>query len=653
MIGVSGGLFSIAGALEQGVSKADSMALAVEKFSGVTGLSAHTSSQLIAVMEKYGIDQAKVTTIAAFAEKTLGKLNDTTGKAAKSAALLDLENKKLAITAGGGSATAINKAIAEQKAKDAMDAGAASTTKLTALDAQYGLQLVDSKGKVADFATELNQVADLWVNKAIPADQKATVAAQLLGKGYVALIPMLALGSKGIAAASAEADKMGLTLKSAQDVKNVNDFIAAQRDAKDAVSGLEVQLGLLVMPDLAKGLTAFTGYVSTHQDDIKQMFSEGLSMAEALGTIITGTVLPAISSVAGAATKVWGMIPAPLRGLIVQGAVADRTLKFFFGMSPVHYVVSLAEGAVQKGLGKLVGGIFTKGSLTNPMIVKDISGGLGKGPGGGPGGVASDATTVAEDAGGGLAVGNTGAMLSGGAAVVAGAALSVAAVAAVGAVAIDQYQQISGQANDIATQTAKWAPTASLADLLKGQAAVQTGVKQLIAQGGYNPLAAGGEGGLGKAAQIIAAAIDARTSHFGGTGGNVGQDVYSVKTKTPAQAQQLAADMTRGLNPTPSQITTELRNEKAIASHEASANASARVGDRQALASLGSTTMRGSAAIVAAIQAMQYALAGRFLLNSPSLTHVAVRDVNTSANIRGSLGPDRRIGGSNSSPVRS
>ena len=91
MLAGGAGLFTLGGALEQGISKAETMALAVEKLTGVTGLSAHTASQLIAVMEKYGVETGKATTMAAFAEKTLGKLNETQGKAVKSAALLGLE----------------------------------------------------------------------------------------------------------------------------------------------------------------------------------------------------------------------------------------------------------------------------------------------------------------------------------------------------------------------------------------------------------------------------------------------------------------------------------------------------------------------------------------------------------------------------------
>ena len=79
--------FGVFGALEQGVKRVEDMGLAVEKLTGVTGLSVHSASQLVAVFEKFGVDAGAATTSAAFAEKTIGKLAATmtgSGAAAKS-----------------------------------------------------------------------------------------------------------------------------------------------------------------------------------------------------------------------------------------------------------------------------------------------------------------------------------------------------------------------------------------------------------------------------------------------------------------------------------------------------------------------------------------------------------------------------------------
>ena len=413
------GIFSIVGALEQGISKADEMALAVEKLSGVTGLNAHAASQLVAIMGKYGVDTDKATTLAAFAEKTLGKLAGTTGK-------------------------------------------------LTALDKKYGLSLVDSKGKVVDFQTELTQLADLYTNKAIPASERAAVAAQLLGRGYVALIPLLKLGAKGMAEAAAQADAMGLTLKTAEDVKNVTGFIAAQRDAKEAIGGLEMQFGLLVMPDLTKGIKEFTSFVTTHQGEIKKFFADGIHAAEQIGTVITGTVIPAIKGIADVVGGIWGAIPAPLQQLLAGGFIAN---KLTGGM-----IVNLAGDLFKRG-----------GTPANPLFVADVTGGLGKGVGGLP------AAAKGALGGGLLAAGAT-----------------VAAGAAVGGVAIDQYLQAGSQADAIAAQTAEFVKTATLDQLESARQAVLTGMQQIVDQP-WNPIAPAAAGGLQDTLLTLNKAIDAMT----------------------------------------------------------------------------------------------------------------------------------------------
>jgi hypothetical protein len=329
LIGITGAMFGLAGAFEQGISKVEGMALGVEKLTGVTGLSVHAASQLLAVFERFGVDADRAATIAGFAEKTLGKL--------------------------------------------AVGVGDLSTgvTKLTKLETLYGISLHDSTGKTVDFGTELNRVADYYAGNASAA-QKAALAATLFGKGYVALIPVLKLGSKGIAEVAAAADNLGLTLKTAQDVQNVHDFINAQRDAKEAVGGLEVQLGLLVMPDLTGALKGFTGFLATHQADVKAFFSAALHGAEGFAGFITGSVVPAISDLAGAAMGFWDSIPPPLRDFLFKGIVADRMIHFLFGVSPIHMIVDVGEKALGQALGGTLGGFFQRGSPVNPMFVKNV-----------------------------------------------------------------------------------------------------------------------------------------------------------------------------------------------------------------------------------------------------------------------------------------
>jgi hypothetical protein len=639
MIGVTGGLFSIAGVLEQGISKANDLALATEKVTGATGLGGHAASQAVAVFGKYGIAADQTATM-------LGRL------------------EKNAFTA-------------------------ANTQKLaTKFQAEYGLSLLDSNGKVKDTTALLGTLSDYYVKNGNTAQTDAAMA-KLLGKNWMELIPILKEGSKGYADQAAQADAAGTTLTDAQ-AKSAQAFIAQEKAAGQAVSGLETQLGLLVMPDLSAGLTAFTGYVASHKDDIEAFFKDGLHMAEQFGGFVTGTLVPDIEGVAGAVTSFWNKVPAPLKGLIVQGAVADRTLKFFFGMSPVHYVVSLAEGAIQKGLGNLVGGIFTKGSLANPMIVKDIS--LGKGtlpPGNGPLNTAENtAVNTAEGAGGAGAAETT--LFAGGAATLATLAASVIGSAAVAAAIIGienslfhitpqdvQKANTHGQFGPRSMDNVPKATGSSSSGGTGGNVGqdvypvshvtdrltdiVKNGNAQIAAFKSYRD---GEREDLGTIAGLIGSTNGILSKEWGSASGKAGaitaRSIAEHGGKTPAQSavdatfqhdlitqeKKVAADG----HTTASKIT-DLQHLESLAQAHGDTKTAATIATaiRAMTASLKAAADRTTAAIIA----KQFSVAGTFLLNSPSLTHVAVRDVNTSANIRGSLGPDRRIGGSNSSPVRS
>ena len=243
MIGLGAATFGVADALKSGITEASSMALAIEKLTGITGMSAESASQLIAVFGKFGIGSDQLSQYAGFAEKTLGKLNETSVKTGKSTALLALEQQKLADQVAGKSVKAVDALITKQKALDAeYVATHPGLTKLDALDQQYGIHLKDAKGNVVDFATELNVLSDYY-NGSATASQKAALGASLFGRGFATLIPVLKLGSAGIAEAKASADALGLTLNQGN-VVALQGFQGALRDAGEAVDGLMLQLAL-------------------------------------------------------------------------------------------------------------------------------------------------------------------------------------------------------------------------------------------------------------------------------------------------------------------------------------------------------------------------------------------------------------------------
>lgn len=362
-LGLGAGVLGLAGALKSGIDTANTMALSIEKLTGVTGLSAEKASALIAVFGKFGVDTAQTSQIAGFAEKTIGKLSETSAKAGKSTALLTLEQEKLKIEVAGGSTKAVDALIKRQTALDASNAAAAGgITKLTALDKQYGISLIDAKGNAVDFETELLRVADYYNGNAT-AGQKAALAATLFGRGYATIIPILKLGSAGILEAEAAAKSLGLTLTETN-VADLKAYQETMRNLGDAVGGLQLQLSLALVPAIKDVATAATGFIANNRAGIVDFFKTLIVDARTAAGFLTGTVIPDLESLAGAATGFWNQIPGPLKDILIKGLIADRAMKFLFGFDPATAIGSIIAKQLLGGLASGIGAIFGKVAST-------------------------------------------------------------------------------------------------------------------------------------------------------------------------------------------------------------------------------------------------------------------------------------------------
>lgn len=129
--------------------------------------------------------------------------------------------------------------------------GAIGTFKL------LGISVGQLKGK--DFAQQLALVSD-GLKNAGPGVDKVTAASKLLGRGWQSLTPLLAGGSAALQRQLELADKYGATL-GGKTVKEVERMVAAQREQKLAMLGIQVSLGSLLLPLVAKGTEAFSKFV--------------------------------------------------------------------------------------------------------------------------------------------------------------------------------------------------------------------------------------------------------------------------------------------------------------------------------------------------------------------------------------------------------
>ena len=446
LIGLTGGILGLGGAIVSSLRKIEDFGLGLEKVQTLTGEMAQQSGALILLFEKYGLGVDRVSQIAGFAAKTPGKLNATTAKGAtatKSATLQNLELVKAQRQAAGESTKAINKLISEQKGRDAITAaqakGAAGVTKLAALDKQYGLQLIDSKGKVVDFSTELEQLAKFYDSNA-SASTKAYVAAQVLGRGYTAAIPILKGGSAALRAAAEESKQLGLD--QAGTVEKLAKLRDATRDLGAQFNVLQLQIGLALVPALTDAAKAFSSWLSSGgSQQIVDFFKSGAVFAQQMGHAIETFIVPGFKAISAA----WGAIPGPLKDLLITGFVLNKAGKFLFDKS------------LFSGIGQVTGGVLQRGGTpANPLFVSDVAGGLGKGAG------------VA--AAGGLGIASK--------VFLVGEAIGLA-------VLVNDVRQGIADGNTktsqaLQTQTQTWLATQpSKADLAKGLAGVEKGIADL------------------------------------------------------------------------------------------------------------------------------------------------------------------------------
>jgi TP901 family phage tail tape measure protein len=125
-----------------------------------------------------------------------------------------------------------------------------------------GIQVQDSNGHLRNMSDVLLDVADKFKND-IPVTERAARAKDLFGKSGQALIPVLLQGKQGIIELEKHAQSMGLVL-SQNNVEAIRKHMVAQKNLKEAVKGLQVQIGLGLMPILAAFGTSVSDLVAHH-----------------------------------------------------------------------------------------------------------------------------------------------------------------------------------------------------------------------------------------------------------------------------------------------------------------------------------------------------------------------------------------------------
>ena len=183
-----------------------------------------------------------------------------------------------------------------------------------------GIATQNADGTNRDATAVLADLADYY-SKATDKTAAAALAGKVLGKGYMALLPILANGAAGIDDVTESAMKAGLIL--GQDsVDAVKKYSKALKDNEEAEKGLEVQTGLMVLPiktSLVQALGNVLGWFEKLSPAWKQAIVLGAELSA--GALIIGGALMTLGLVSAAATTAMAATAVSFGGTAI-GAVA-------------------------------------------------------------------------------------------------------------------------------------------------------------------------------------------------------------------------------------------------------------------------------------------------------------------------------------------
>lgn len=208
----------------------------------------------------------------------------------------------------------------------------ASQGSATAVSTFKDLGIAQDVIKRGNFAEVIGKVSDAFA-KMPDGPRKAAIAQQLFGRQAAALLPLLNRGSKGIAQQRKLAKELGATLDS-DGVKNTMKLRDAQIKWNLSMMGLKNTLGRAVMPALAKGALAVTGFVH----EMRTGKGDGGRFAETLKSIATPliAVVKGVSSFASKHPEV-----ARLATALLAVGIALKAVTFASQITGISRVLSL------------------------------------------------------------------------------------------------------------------------------------------------------------------------------------------------------------------------------------------------------------------------------------------------------------------------
>lgn len=284
---------------------------------------------------------------------------DKTGKLAQSAGVSAAAFSKLSVAAEKSNLSQEDLAKSLAKISNGAPDVAVNLTKV-------GISYTKASGEAKTSSEIFADVADK-VEKAGTTAQKTAIAMKAFGEEGSKLVPILSGGSKGLAAAAAEAEKYGLvvTETAAAAAAKFNDDLA---ETKNAVTGLVSSFGesLIawsnqggVMEKVRNVLAGITQFWRGLDDQVKNTIITAGAVAVGLGVVAASMILlkTIAPSVGSALAKMFGPV-----GLLIMAVTAGVTTLIEGYSQFSHTLDNFATPATESmtRAGKAWDGVFNK-----------------------------------------------------------------------------------------------------------------------------------------------------------------------------------------------------------------------------------------------------------------------------------------------------
>jgi 3D (Asp-Asp-Asp) domain-containing protein len=263
-VGAVAGFATLAGA-EKAVGVTETLAKTTIQLGGAFGLAARDASRWAAVTQARGVEGKQL----AMGFKTLSTqirgATQATGKQSDALDALRAKNAVRIAQAEQDAARMKDQAAARQKLDRVYQAAGAAETALagkTATSAKLFEQLGISQQELTKHGGDMN-----WMLHAVSdglagvssKSEKSAIMAKLFGRTALTIAPILREGSKAMDEQLGLADKYGASMGT-ETVAELKKHIAAEREAKLAVMGLQIAFGTHVAPVMTTVIEKFARF---------------------------------------------------------------------------------------------------------------------------------------------------------------------------------------------------------------------------------------------------------------------------------------------------------------------------------------------------------------------------------------------------------